>query len=552
MSGKIKVTFGSGEIRECKVGSTILEILGSGQEIGDPVCAIVDGEVSELTKMIHYDITLSPITIESPLGERTYMRSATFLLIKAVDDLFPEARVTIEHAINKGLYGEIHYNREITKDDIDAIKKRMQELIEEDTVIEKIKVKKEEAVKIFQSYGMSDKLRLLKYLDLPYINLYKCGHLYDYFYGTMVPSMGYIKLFDLQYYNSGFILLYPHFNDHRNLPVFKDLPKLAKVFMETENWARILDAYDVGALNDRVVSGEIDNLILVAEGLHEKKIANIADKIYENKDKVKVVLIAGPSSSGKTTFSKRLSIQLSVLGLRPYAISLDDYFVNREMTPKDANGNYDFESFGALDSVLFNEHLADLLNGEEIEFPRFNFITGSRENSGQKFKIDDKTILVIEGIHGLNEKLTSSIQKENKYKIYISALTQLNIDDHNRIPTTDVRLIRRIVRDNTYRGRSAETTILGWRSVRDGEEKNIFPYQEEADIMFNSTLAYEMCILKKSVLPLLQKIERGSPAYIEAKRLTIFLEYFKDTDEDMIPKNSIIREFIGGSCFYDK
>lgn len=549
MSGKIKVNFESGEIKECKVGSTITEILGTGKTIGEPLCAIVDGEVSELAKMIHYDIKLSPITIESPLGERTYMRSVTFLLIKAVDDVFPGARVTIEHALNKGLYGEIHYTREINSDDIALIKKRMHEIVKEDILIEKIKIKKEEAIKIFESYGMSDKLRLLKYLDIPYINLYKCGYLYDYFYGTMVPSMGYISLFELQFYNPGFILLYPHSNDHDNLPVFKDLPKLAKVFEETENWARILDVADVGALNDKVVSGEIDNLVLVAEGLHEKKIANIADKIYNNMDKIKVVLIAGPSSSGKTTFSKRLSIQLRVLGLRPYAISLDDYFVERNYTPKDENGNYDFESIGALDIKLFNEHLSELLEGKEIEFPRFNFVTGQREKSGLKFKMDDKSILVIEGIHGLNEKLTSSILKENKYKIYISALTQLNIDDHNRIPTTDVRLIRRIVRDNTYRGRSAESTILGWHSVREGEEKNIFPYQEEADTMFNSTLAYEMSVLKNSIEPLLQKIEKNSPAYIEAKRLRIFLNYFKETDENMVPKNSIIREFIGGSCF---
>lgn len=552
MSGTIKVTLESGEIKECKVGSTIAEILNSGKEIGSPLCALVDGEVSDLTKMIHYDIRLSPITIESPLGERTYMRSVTFLLIKAVDDVFPGARVTIEHAINKGLYGEIHYTRDINSDDIEQIKKQMKEIVEEDIKIEKIKVKKEEAVKIFESYGMSDKLRLLKHLDLSYINLYKCDHLYDYFYGAMVPSMGYISLFDLQFYDPGFILLYPHANDHRKLPTFKDLPKLAKVFRETEKWASILDADDVGGLNDKVVTGEIDNLVLVAEGLHEKKIANIADKIYENMDKIKVVLIAGPSSSGKTTFSKRLSIQLSVLGLRPYAISLDDYFVERDRTPKDEHGNYDFECLEALDVALFNEHLSALLEGREIEFPRFNFITGLREISGQRFKMDEKSILVIEGIHGLNEKLTSSISKENKYKIYISALTQLNIDDHNRIPTTDVRLLRRIVRDNTYRGRSAEATILGWHSVREGEEKNIFPFQEEADIMFNSTLAYEMSVLKRSVLPLLQKIERGDPAYIEAKRLMLFLEYFKETDEHMIPKNSIIREFIGGSCFYDK
>lgn len=549
MSGKIKVTFGTGEIKEYPIGSTIAEILGTGKNINEPVCAIVDNEVAELARRIHYDISLSPLTIESHLGERTYIRSVIFLLILAVDELFPGARVTFEHAINKGLYGEIHYTRDITTEDIINIKKRMEQLVIDDIPIEKIKIKKEEAIKIFESYGMLDKLRLMNYIDLPYINVYKCGHLYDYFYGAMVPSTGYITLYDLQFYNPGFILLYPHCNDGMTLPEFKDLPKLAKVFKETENWARILDVADVGSLNNKVVSGQIDNLVLVAEGLHEKKIANIADKIYEHKDKLKMVLIAGPSSSGKTTFSKRLSIQLQVLGLRPYAISLDDYFLPRDQTPMDENGNYDFESLEALDVAFFNQHLCELLKGNEIEFPRFNFITGTREDSGNKFKMDGNSILVIEGIHGLNEKLTCSIAKENKYKIYISALTQLNIDDHNRIPTTDVRLIRRIVRDNTYRGRSAEITILSWPSVRAGEEKNIFPFQEEADLMFNSTLAYELCILKKSVEPLLQKIEKGTPAYMEAKRLLQFLYYFKEIEENMIPKNSIIREFVGGSCF---
>jgi len=429
------------------------------------------------------------------------------------------------------------------------IKERMQAIVAADEKIEKIKVKREEVIRIFADYGMTDKLRLLKYIKLPYINLYKCGHLYDYFYGPMVPSMGYLKIFDLLFYEPGFILMYPHAEDPFTIPPFKDLPKLARVFKEAEEWAGILDVGDVGGLNDKVESGKINDIILVNEGLHEKKIANIADKIYESKDKLKIVLIAGPSSSGKTTFSKRLSIQLRVLGLRPYPLSLDDYFVDRERTPRDANGNYEFESIRALDLELFNQHLAALLNGEEVELPQFNFRTGLREWNGKKFKMDNDSILVIEGIHGLNEILTSSIPRENKYKIYISALTQLNIDNHNRIPTTDGRLIRRIVRDYKYRGRNAETTILTWPQVRAGEEKNIFPYQEEADVMFNSELVYEMCILKKYAEPLLQEITINSPAYLEAKRLLIFLSYFLEADENTIPNNSIIREFIGGSCF---
>nr|WP_277998967.1 nucleoside kinase [Moorella sulfitireducens] len=343
--------------------------------------------------------------------------------------------------------------------------------------------------------------------------------------------------------------MYPHAGDPFNIPPFNDLPKLARIFKEAEEWAAILDVGDVGGLNDKVASGEIKDIILVNEGLHEKKIANIADKIYASKDKIKIVLIAGPSSSGKTTFAKRLSIQLRVLGLKPYPLSLDDYFVDRERTPRDENGNYDFESIRALDLELFNRHLTSFLNGEEVEMPQFNFCTGLREWNGRKYKMEKDSVLVIEGIHGLNEILTSSVPRENKYKIYISALTQLNIDNHNRIPTTDGRLIRRIVRDYLYRGRDAETTILTWPQVRAGEEKNIFPFQEEADVMFNSELVYEMCVLKKYAVPLLQEINPGSPAYPEAKRLLTFLSYFLEADENVIPKNSIIREFIGGSCF---
>ncbi|EYE89049.1 ATPase AAA [Fervidicella metallireducens AeB] len=550
MAGKVKIKLANGQEKEYDVGRTLEEILLPDKEPGCPLIALVDGEVEELSKRIHYDVEVQPITINNSLGVRTYMRSLSFLLIKAVEEVFPGSRVTIEHSLSKGLYGEIYNGREITDNDILLIKTKMKELVIKDEKIEKIKVNKDEAIKIFKRYGMNDKLRLLKHIEQSYINIYKCGYLYDYFYGPMVPSMGYLKIFDIMRYNRGFILTYPHEDDPVAIPVFKDLPKLAKVFKETEDWSKILDVGCVGALNDKVESGEIEEIILVAEGLHEKKIANIADKIYENIDKIKIVLIAGPSSSGKTTFSKRLSIQLRVLGLRPFAISLDDYFVDRERTPKDEKGNYDFESIKALDLELFNKHLTQLLSGEEVEFPVFNFKTGSREWSGRKYRMQENSILVIEGIHGLNEVLTKAIPRENKYKIYISALTQLNIDDHNRIPTTDVRMLRRIVRDNMSRGRNAEATILSWKMVRDGEEKNIFPFQEEADTMFNSTLVYEMSILKKYAEPLLREIKKESPAYIEAKRLLIFLSYFKSAGEEIIPNNSIIREFIGRSCFY--
>lgn len=553
MDRMIKVCIDGNKVVEAKVGSRIVDVIGSSNEIGSPLLAIVDGEIAELTKIIHYDVDVKLINLSAPLGVRTYFRSLIFLLVKATKDIFPEARVVIEHSLNKGVYGEIHHSKETDENDIEIIKNRMAEIVSQDPIIEKFHIKKQEAVRIFESYGMKDKLRLLRHVEHKYINLYKCGNLYDYFYGPMVPSMGYLKLFNLIFYKPGFILMYPHEDDIYTIKPFKDLPKLYKVFKETEEWAKILDVADVGGLNDDVESGDIKEIVLVSEGLHEKKIANIADKIFENKDRVKLVLIAGPSSSGKTTFSKRLSIQLRVLGLKPKTISLDDYFVDRESTPKDEKGNYDFESIYALNLELFNNHLSTLLSGGEVEFPVFNFITGTSEWTKTKYRMEDNSILVIEGIHGLNELLTGSIERDNKYKIYISALTQLNIDDHNRIPTTDVRILRRIVRDNLYRGKNAENTILSFPSVRAGEEKNIFPYQEEADIMFNSTVAYEMCVLKRFAEPLLNEISIDSEAYQEAKRLLIFLSYFKTLEDeemyDLIPKNSIIREFIGESCF---
>lgn len=549
LKDRIIISLPCGTKKEMKSGITVSDALKALNFSDKPLITLLNEEEVEPFKVINRDSILYPVALHEPLGERTYIRSLCFLLVKAVNDVFKGARVTIEHTLNKGLYGEIYYDREISERDIETIKNKMIEIVSSDEKIEKIKMKKNEAIDLFQKNGYKDKVRLLKYMDFDEINVYKCGTVYDYFYGPMLMSMGGLKVFDIIYYKPGFILLYPgKLNDYKITP-FIDLPKLGKVFKETEDWAKILDVADVGSLNDKVVSGEFKDIVLVAEGFHEKKIANIADKIYENRDKVKIVLIAGPSSSGKTTFSKRLSIQLRVLGLKPIAISLDDYFLSRDKTPKDKDGKFDFESIYALDLTLFNEQLTSFLDGNEIELPKFNFIKGKREQSGKKIRMEKDTILVIEGIHGLNETLTSSIPRENKFKIYISALTQLNIDDHNRIPTTDVRILRRIIRDSMTRGKSAEATIAEWPKVRAGEEKNIFPYQEEADIMFNSTLVYEMSVLRKYAEPVLKKIPRNSPSYVEARRLLIFLRYFKQASDDIVPKNSIIREFIGGGCF---
>ena len=444
---------------------------------------------------------------------------------------------------------EIKKSYQLEKEDLMKIKDRMLDIVNRDVVIKKIKMRKEEAIKIFKEYGMKDKVSLLEHVNLEFVNLYELDGRYDYFYGQMAYSTGIIKAFDLMYYEPGFIIRYPKKSNLERLKKFKEVKKLSQIFRETEKWLNIIGVADVGSLNDKVTENEFRDLIMVSEALHEKKIAQISDMI-DDREEVKVVLIAGPSSSGKTTFANRLAVQLKVNGYIPIPVSLDDYFLNRENTPKDENGEYDFESIYSLDLKLFNENLTSLLNGEEVEIPSYNFRSGEREWIGKKIKIPQNGILIIEGIHGLNPTLTSSIENENKFKIYISALTQLNLDNHNRISTTDIRRVRRIVRDFLSRGYGAEDTLKMWPSIRRGEEKNIFIYQEEADVMFNSTLVYELCILKKYALEELNKISEDSSISLGANRLKDFLGFFKDMDIDYVPNNSILREFIGGSIFY--
>lgn len=484
------------------------------------------------------------------MGLKTYVRTLQFIFIKAVLDLYPESTVVIEHSLGKGLYGEIHKTLSLNENDILKIKNRMNEIINKDIKIKKISVKKERAIEIFNEYKMKDKVRLLNHIPHEEVKLYELDERYDYFYGPMAYSTGAIKNFDIMYYDPGFILRYPREKDPFNIPEFVEYKKLTKIFRETEKWAKILDVGDVGALNDKVVYGEIKDIIRVSEALHEKKIANIADMIYD-KEKIKMVLISGPSSSGKTTFANRLGIQLRVNALIPVPISLDNYFVNREDTPKDENGDYDFESIDALDIDLFNEDLKHILNGEEVPIPTFNFKKGKREYDGKKIKLPKNGILIVEGIHGLNPILTREIPDKNKFKIYISALTQLNIDNHNRVSTTDVRIIRRLVRDYLSRGYKGEETLKMWPSIKRGEDRNIFVFQENADVMFNSTIVYELCILKKYALAELNKIDKNSTVHYEATRLKSFLNFFKEVDMNLVPSNSILREFIGGSCFYE-
>lgn len=511
----------------------------------------VNGTLKELSTVINEDCKLDFINIEDKFGMTTYVRTLQFVLIKATLDIFKDAEITIEHSLSKGLFGEIYKDKKLDENDIQLIKERMMQIIKEDIKINKISFPIEKAIEIFKEYGMEDKVKLLKYReDLQKVNLYELDGRYDYFYGPMAYSTGVLKTFDLICYGTGYILRFPEIDNVRKLPKFEEHKKLSKIFYETEQWAKKFGISDVGSLNKIINDNEIEKLIMVTEALHEKNIAKIADKICENKN-MNIVLIAGPSSSGKTTFSKRLAIQLSVNGAVPIPISLDDYFLDRENTPRDEKGEYDFESIYALDLQLFNEHLKKLLNGEEIEVPNFNFKTGKREWLGKQLKLPKDGVLIVEGIHGLNEMLTSSIEKERKFKIYISPLTQLNLDDHNRIATTDVRILRRIVRDFLSRGCGGEDTLKMWSSIRRGEEKNIFVFQEEADVMFNSALSYELSILKKYALMELLKIKENSPVYDEAKRLISFLKFFKEVDKDLVPKNSLMREFIGGSCFYE-
>ena len=554
MAEKIIITFPNKGNKEYEKGMTLSEMAEDNKSMCKYkiVGAIVNNELRELWYKIEKSCTVQFIDMSSLNGNRFYSRSLSFLFIIAAKEVFPDCQVRIEHSISKGLYCEVNKGSELTKEDVEKIDSKMRELVALDIPIKKDLLSMDEARELFAKTNQQDKIDLLKHIGKDYMNVYSCYGYYNYFYGYMMPSTGSLKTFELKFYPPGLILRFPEKNDPESLPVFNEQKKLFNIFREFEKWGEILELYNVGQLNNSIHTGRILELIGTAEGLQEKKLAQIADMIANSQDKKKLILIAGPSSSGKTTFAQRLSVQLRVDGLKPIAISLDDFFKNREDTPITEDGEYDFETIDAIDVVTFNDVLSRLINGEEVEMPSFNFHTGQREWRGKRIKINENNIIVVEGIHGLNEKLTNLIPKEQKFKIYISPLTHLSIDDHNRIPTSDLRLIRRIVRDYQFRSAPALKTIKMWDSVRRGEDIYIYPFQEDADVMFNSSLVYELCILKKIALPLLQEIDNRAPEYIEVKRLKTFLNYFLEVDTDEVPINSILREFIGKSCYFEK
>jgi len=548
---KLTVTLENGENVQVEKGITLKEFIKEINKNSESsiVAAQVNNELKELTEALTKPSQIKFFDLSTEIGMGIYVRSLSFVFIRAIREIIPKcSSVSVEHSLAKGLYCEVK-GKALTFDLVKKVEARMREIIAADEPFEKRKVTKKEAVEIFEKDGQTDKVRILKYLTKPKGNIYKLGWLHDFFYGYLVPSTGYLKHFSLQFHLPGVIIRYPTKEKPTQLPAYIPQPKLASIFYEAERWGEIMEVDTVAALNDLVVNGNLSTIIRVAEALHEKKIANIADEIYNHKDRGNIILIAGPSSSGKTTFAQRLMVQLMVNGLKPVSISVDDYFVARENTPTDEKGNADFEALEAIDLELLNDHLSKLIQGEEIEVPTFNFKAGHKEYLGKKLQIRPDQPIVIEGIHGLNEKLTYSIPKDHKYKIYISALTQLNIDNHNRVPTTDARKIRRMVRDNQFRGTDALRTIRLWPSVRRGEDKNIFPFQEDADIMFNSALIYELAVLKPYAEQLLKAIGPEYEEYLEAQRLLRLLSYVLPVGCEDIPFNSILREFIGDSCF---
>jgi len=535
---------------EIAYGET-LETLAAGRRGASGaliVAAFLNNEIRELTFEVKEPCNIRFVDLSSEDGIRIYQRSLKFLLIKGLHDCYPDRDVAIRHSVSKGIFFDV-VGPALGQEQIRHLERHMRELVARNVPFEKVIVSLDEARRIFLSSGREDRNRAVRNREKDYVSLYLFDDVEDYFYGYMVPGSGYLKLFELEAAEGGIVLVTPKKEQPDRLPEGRIPGKLFNIFAEYTNWIHILGVDDVGHLNERVKNGQMNDFIRIAEALHEKKIASIADQVKQDAGRVRIILIAGPSSSGKTTFAQRLSVQLRVNGIMPVNISVDDYFVNQDVTPRDELGNPDFEALECVDLPLFNRDLQALIGGMEIRVPFFNFTTGIREYTGRKLRLDPGHIIVVEGIHGLNPRLTEAIPDTSKFLIYVSAITSMQIDRHNRIPTTDLRLIRRLVRDHRTRGAGAPKTLGMWASVRRGEERNIFPYQEQADVMFNSSLIYELGVMKHYALPLLQVLEPDLPAYSEARRLIEFLSYFENIGTEEIPRTSILREFIGGSSF---
>ncbi len=530
----------------CSSTGDFLKILG--EEDGPPIVgAIVNGELRELTFPIKMDSTVQPVTMATSDGMRIYRRSLTFLMETAFYSLFPGSTLTVDHSVSSGgYYCQVSGRNPLSRDELYKLESTMRELVKRDIAFKRQQVPLAVAIDYFQKEKADDKVRLLAHRQKDYLTIYQLENLHDYHHGYMVPSTGYIKWFALDPAGDGFTLRFPRRHSPTQVLPLPDYPKLLATFREYGDWLDRLGISNVGALNDAIKADRAQEVVLVSEALHEQRIAEIAAYIAALSRHLHIILISGPSSSGKTTFSKRLSIQLLALGISPFPLEMDNYFVDRDLTPKDENGAFDFESFDALDRGRLSNDLLQLIEGKKIQLPHYNFRSGKSE-AGDEIQLKPGQMIILEGIHGLNPAIIQGIPAEQTFRIYVSALTQLNLDRHNRVSTTDTRLIRRIVRDARERGYTAQMTIQRWESVRRGEKNNIFPYQENADVMFNSALVYEVTALKSLVEPLLRQVPFGTPEYVEAKRLLSFLDWFLPLNPNLVPDNSILREFVGTS-----
>jgi uridine kinase len=523
------------------------EFLETLQYDAQLIAAIVNGDLRELTYPINIESRVIPVTMSDPDGARIYRRSLTFLLEMAFSDLFPDTTLFVDHSVaSGGYYCQVTGRGPLSESELGTLKAHMQELVKANLPFERREVPLKEAIEYFHSRGYEDKVRLLSYRRKNYLTLYRLGERMDYHHGYMVPSSGYLKWFDLMFTEGGFTLRYPRRHKPNEILPMPDYPRLLGTFLQYGDWLAKLGIENVGALNNAIQSGRSDQVVLVSEAFHENNLARIANQVADQLDRSRIILIAGPSSAGKTTTSRRLTVQLLALGISPFPLELDNYFLDRDLTPLGEDGKPDFEAIEALDLPLLGEQLSRLLRGEEVQLPRYNFKTGLRED-GELIRLKNGQPIILEGIHGMDPRLIPESLSSSAYRIYVSALTQLNLDRHNRVSTTDTRLIRRIVRDARERGYTATQTINRWESVRRGEKRHIFPFQENANVMFNSALVYELAALKPLAEPLLRQVPYGTPEHIEAKRLLAFLEWFLPLDLDLVPETSIVREFLGGS-----